>query len=107
LFNLIRQSDGENVRELVMIPSSLPRFFRIPGTPARYMALESAIRRYSHRLFPGYDVRESGIFRVIRDSDIEIEEEAEDLVRYFRSAIKRRRRGRVIRLEIEPGIPDS
>lgn len=107
LFDLIRESDGENVRELVMIPSSLPRFFRIPGTPARYMALESAIRRFSHRLFPGYKVRESGIFRVIRDSDIEIEEEAEDLVRYFRSAIKRRRRGRVIRLEIEAGIPDT
>ncbi|MGE4430130.1 MAG: RNA degradosome polyphosphate kinase [Sphingobium sp.] len=107
LFDLIRQSDGENVRELVMIPSSLPRFFRIPGTPARYMALESAIRRFSHLLFPGYKVRESGIFRVIRDSDIEIEEEAEDLVRYFRSAIKRRRRGRVIRLEIEAGIPVS
>ncbi len=107
LFDLIRESDGENIRELVMIPSSLPRFFRIPGTSARYMALESAIRRFSHRLFPGYQVRESGIFRVIRDSDIEIEEEAEDLVRYFRSAIKRRRRGRVIRLEIEAGIPDT
>ncbi|MGD9810166.1 MAG: RNA degradosome polyphosphate kinase [Sphingobium sp.] len=107
LFDLIRQSDGENVRELVMIPSSLSRFFRIPGNPARYMALESVVRRFSHRLFPGYDVRESGIFRVIRDSDIEVEEEAEDLVRYFRSAIKRRRRGRVIRLEIERGIPEA
>ncbi len=107
LFDLIRKSDGENVRELVMIPSALPRFVRIPGKPARYMALESVIRRFSHRLFPGYEVRESGLFRIIRDSDIEIEEEAEDLVRYFRSAIKRRRRGRVIRLEIETGIPDS
>ena len=107
LFDLIRLSDGENVRELVMIPSSLPRFVRMPGAPARYMALESVIRRFSHRLFPGYEVRESGLFRVIRDSDIEIEEEAEDLVRTFRSAIKRRRRGRVIRLEIEAGIPDS
>ncbi|MGE4411136.1 MAG: RNA degradosome polyphosphate kinase [Sphingobium sp.] len=107
LFDLRRRSDGENMRELVMIPSSLPRFFRIPGTSARYMTLESAIRRFSDRLFPGFEVRESGVFRVIRDSDIEIEEEAEDLVRYFRSAIKRRRRGRVIRLEIEAGIPDS
>ncbi|MBP6029801.1 MAG: RNA degradosome polyphosphate kinase [Sphingobium sp.] len=107
LFDLLRKSDGETVRELVMIPSSLPRFFRIPGHPARYMALESAVRRFSHKLFPGYEVRESGIFRIVRDSDIEIEEEAEDLVRYFRSAIKRRRRGRVIRLEIEARIPDS
>ena len=107
LFDLVRKSDKENVRELVMIPASLPRFIRIPGHPARYMALESVIRRFSHRLFPGYDVRESGIFRVIRDSDIEIEEEAEDLVRYFRSAIKRRRRGRIIRVEIEAGLPDA
>ncbi len=107
LFDLVRVSDGERVRELVMIPSSLPRFFRLPGSPARYMALETAIRRFSHKMFPGYEVRESGIFRIIRDSDIEIEEEAEDLVRYFRSAIKRRRRGRVIRLEIEKGIPLS
>mgnify|MGYP003633051493 CR=1 FL=1 len=107
LFDLIRRSDGENVRELVMIPSSLPRFVRIPGHPARYMALESVIRRFSDTLFPGYEVRESGIFRVIRDSDIEVEEEAEDLVRYFRSAIKRRRRGRVIRLEVEAGIPEA
>lgn len=107
LFDLIRKSDGETVRELVMIPSSLSRFIRLPGKPARYISLENVIRRYSHRLFPGYDVRESGVFRIIRDSDIEIEEEAEDLVRYFRSAIKRRRRGRVIRLEIEAGIPDS
>lgn len=88
LFDLLRKSDGETVRELVMISSSLPRFFRIPGHPARYMALESAVRRFSHKLFPGYEVRESGIFRIVRDSDIEIEEEAEDLVRYFRSAIE-------------------
>jgi polyphosphate kinase len=107
LFDLIRKSDGENVRELVMIPSSLSRFFRIPGHPARYMALESAVRRFGHKLFPGYEVRESGIFRIIRDSDIEIEEEAEDLVRYFKSAIKRRRRGRIIRLEIEARVPDA
>jgi len=105
LFDLVRKSDGENIRELVMIPSTLSRFIRIPGSPARYMALEAVIRRFSHRLFPGYDVRESGVFRVIRDSDIEVEEEAEDLVRYFRSAIKRRRRGRIIRVEIEAGLP--
>jgi polyphosphate kinase len=107
LFDLVRKSDGQTVRELVMIPSSLPRFVRIPGSPTRYMALEAVIRRFSGRLFPGYEVRESGVFRVIRDSDIEIEEEAEDLVRYFRSAIKRRRRGRIIRVEIEAGLPDA
>jgi len=107
VFDLQRLSDGESIRELVMIPSALRRFVRIPGTPARYMALEALIRRYSANLFPGYKVRNSGVFRIIRDSDIEIEEEAEDLVRYFRSAIKRRRRGRVIRMEIEERIPEA
>lgn len=107
IFDLMRMSDKESVRELVMIPAALPRFIRLPGLPARYVALETAIRWFSHRLFPGFEVRDSGVFRVLRDSDLEIEEEAEDLVRYFRSAIKRRKRGRVIRLEIERGIPEA
>ena len=106
VFDLERLSDKQPIRELVMIPSSLARFVRVPGEPARYMALEAVIRRFSEDLFPGYRVRNSGVFRIIRDSDIEIEEEAEDLVRYFRSAIKRRRRGRVIRMEIEERIPE-
>ncbi|MGE4321710.1 MAG: RNA degradosome polyphosphate kinase [Sphingobium sp.] len=105
IFDLERVSNREPIRELVMIPASLARFIRIAGEPARYMALEAVIRRFSADLFPGYRVRNSGVFRIIRDSDIEIEEEAEDLVRYFRSAIKRRRRGRVIRMEIEERIP--
>ncbi|CAN5139116.1 RNA degradosome polyphosphate kinase [soil metagenome] len=107
VFDLERLSDRQPVRELVMIPATLTRFVRIPGEPARYMAMEAVIRRFSNRLFPGFKVKDSGVFRVIRDSDIELEEEAEDLVRYFRSAIKRRRRGRVIRLEIELGLPES
>jgi polyphosphate kinase len=111
LFDLIRKSDGENVRELVMIPSSLSRFFRIPGHPARYMALESAVRRFGHKLFPGYEVRESGIFRIVRDSDIEIEEESEDLIREFEVLlIKQRRRGRIVRLRMQSSarnVPDA
>ena len=106
VFDLQRLSDKQPIRELVMIPASLARFVRIPGEPARYMALEAVVRRFSVDLFPGYMVRSSGVFRIIRDSDIEIEEEAEDLVRHYRSAIKRRRRGRVIRMEIEERIPE-
>jgi len=96
-----------SVRELLMAPASLPRFFRIPGPGGRYIALETLIRRKTDYLFPKYHVLRGGAFRVIRDSDIELEEEAEDLVRYFRTAIKRRRRGRVVRLELEPGMPES
>jgi polyphosphate kinase len=99
---------GKNsIRELIMAPATLPRFIRIPGEGGRYIALETLIRRKTDYLFPKYEVLRGGGFRIIRDSDIEVEEEAEDLVRYFRTAIKRRRRGRVVRLELEPGMPDS
>lgn len=107
VFDLVRQSDKQGIRELVMIPSGLPRFIRMPGETATYVSVESVIQCYSDQLFPGYEVANSGLFRIIRDSDIEVEEEAEDLVRYFRSAIKRRRRGDVIRLEMGPGLSES
>jgi polyphosphate kinase len=107
IFDLKRESDGERIRELLMVPATLPRFIRLPGEAARYVSIESLIRRLIGTLFPGYEVLGQGAFRIIRDSDIEVEEEAEDLVRYFRSAIKRRRRGRVIRLELEADISDE
>jgi len=105
-FDLARESDNEAVRELVILPATLPRFVRVPGKAGRYIAIEALVRRYSSLLFPGFIVRNSGLFRILRDSDIEIEEEAEDLVRYYRSAIKRRRRGRIIRVEMERGFSE-
>ncbi|HEX8384377.1 MAG TPA: RNA degradosome polyphosphate kinase [Sphingomonas sp.] len=107
MFDLVRDSDEEPIRELVMLPATMPRFVRLPGEPARYVAIESLVKRFSALLFPGYEVRGAAEFRVLRDSDIEIEEEAEDLVRYFANAIKRRRRGRVIRLELETGMAEG
>jgi polyphosphate kinase len=104
VFDLVRESDNKGIRELVMIPSGLPRFIRLPGESAVYVSVETVIQEFSDILFPGYVVKSSGLFRIIRDSDIEVEEEAEDLVRYFRSAIKRRRRGDVIRLEMGPKL---
>jgi len=106
-FDLSRLSDKEKVQELVILPNTLPRFVRLPGEAGCYIALETLIRRYSGLLFPGFRVEGSILFRILRDSDIELEEEAEDLVRYYRSAIKRRRRGRVIRLELEKGVSDA
>jgi polyphosphate kinase len=105
IFDLKRAGSGDTIRELLMVPPSLPRFVRLPGQAARYMAIETLIRRHIDTLFPGAELVGEGAFRIIRDSDIEIEEEAEDLVRYFRSAIKRRRRGRVIRLKLAAGMP--
>jgi polyphosphate kinase len=107
LFDLKRLSDGEPTQELVMLPVTLKRFVRLPGNRARYVAIETLIRRFTGVLFPGYEMLGDTAFRVIRDSDIEIEEEAEDLVRYFQSAIKRRRKGRIIRLEPTPDMPKA
>ncbi len=106
LFTLTRNADGEHIMEMVLIPSALSRFVRVPddrvgGGEAIYISIASLVQRYAHHLFPGFTIEGDGLFRVLRDSDIEIEEEAEDLVRTFRSAIQRRRRGQVIQLELE------
>ncbi len=101
LFNIVRKADNSRLVEMVLIPPMLPRYIRIPGTDATYVAIERLIVRYAELLFPGFRIDGDGVFRVLRDSDIEVEEEAEDLVRFFRTAIQRRRRGRVIMLEID------
>lgn len=101
LFNLTRLADDEQVVEMVLVPSALPRFVRVPGREAIYISIENLICRHADVLFPGFRVEGDGVFRVLRDSDIEIEEEAEDLVRFFRTAIQRRRRGKVILLELQ------
>jgi polyphosphate kinase len=107
IFDLRHLRSGEPIRELVMVPSTLPRFIRLPGAEARYIAVETLIRRNIAAMFPDHELVGGGAFRILRDSDIEVEEEAEDLVRYFRSAIKRRRRGSVIRLKLAAEMPDE
>ena len=107
VFNLKTPVEREPVVELLMIPQTLPRFIRLPGRAFRYIPIDALVRDQFDMLFPGFDLVGSGAFRVLRDSDIEVEEEAEDLVRYFRTAIKRRRRGRVIRLEFLADTPDD
>ena len=105
IFDMVRLADGESVRQLVMVPHSVPRFVRVPGKGDRFLATDALIKRFVGQLFPNHKLRAAGSFRITRDSDIEVAEEAEDLVRYFRSAIQRRRRGSVIRLELENGLP--
>ena len=104
---LLRRADARNVTALLPIPSQLKRFVRLPdrGGKARFIPLENLIALYLDRLFPGHTVIASGVFRILRDSDIEIEEEAEDLVRLYESLLKRRRRGQVIRLKCSASMP--
>lgn len=104
LFPLVRASDGAAVMEMVLIPQSLPRFIRLPGPAATFISIEDLLCRNAALLFPGFRVQGNGVFRVLRDSDLEIEEDAEDLVRYFRTAIQRRRRGSVILLHLQGDI---
>ncbi|WP_191057494.1 RNA degradosome polyphosphate kinase [Geminicoccus harenae] len=98
---------GENLVSLLVLPNHLDRFVRLPGAAARFVRLEQLVVRYFDKLFPGFEVQSFGHFRVIRDSDIELEEEAEDLVRQWETALKRRRRGSVIRLTMDTTMPDE
>src|SRR5579872_69333 len=104
---LARGSDGTPMEALLLIPSTIARFVRLPGRPIRFLPVEQMIGLFLDHLFPGFAVVAKGMFRILRDSEVEIEEEAEDLVRFFETALKRRRRGNVIRLNIEAGMPEN
>jgi polyphosphate kinase len=112
-FSICLQLESLNGREpmtaLIRLPTALDRFLRLPdeSNSIRYITLEDVVGLFVYRLYPGYAVKGSGTFRIIRDSDIELEEEAEDLVLYFETALKRRRRGSVIRIETDSEMPSA
>ena len=104
---LERVTDNRELQALLPIPQQIARFVRLPSKIGehRFLPLEELLLLHLDMLFPGYTDRGHVIFRVLRDSDLEVEDEAEDLVREFETALKRRRRGEVIRLKMSAGAP--
>jgi len=104
---LERKSDGRSLRALVPVPHQVNRFVKLQGKGSNYIPLEELILMQMGQVFPGYTLTGHCAFSILRDSDLEVEDEAEDLVREFEVALKRRRRGEVIRLKISAGAPEA
>ena len=112
VLKLKRISDGRMLYALLPIPAQVARFWEIPRAgrrrdERRFVSLENFVALFLDQLFPGCEVEAQGVFRLIRDSDVEIEEEAEDLVREFEALLKQRRMGSVVRVEIEAAMPEE
>ena len=104
---LVRPDHDEEMMALVPLPSKIPRFVRLQGPSLRFMAIEDVILMHLTHIFPGFTMAGYGVFRILRDSEMEVDEEAEDLVRSFESALRARRRGHVIRLDLNNGMPNG
>ncbi len=110
---LRRLSDGRPMNGILPIPSQLERFIRLPNIgiqtsqwgEIRFLSLENLMAEFLHILFAGYEVISMGAFRILRDSDIEVDEDAEDLVRVFETLLRRRRRGEVIHVKMNMAMP--
>lgn len=107
---LVPKSGGEDHVGIIPLPAFVRRFIRLPKgskRALRFIALEDVIGMFLDELFPGFEEKDRCLFRVVRDSDIEIEEEAEDLIREFEVLLKQRRRGRIVRIRMQSSAPDS
>ena len=113
VLKLKRLSDGRLLYALVPIPAQVARFWELAPIPGRrratrrFVSLEGLLTLFLDHLFPGCEVEGQGVFRLIRDSDVEMEEEAEDLVREFEALLKQRRMGSVVRVELEAAMPEE
>ncbi|MEO0465097.1 MAG: RNA degradosome polyphosphate kinase [Pseudomonadota bacterium] len=104
------RAGGDTLTGLVPLPAFSPRFIRLPSSTSRetrFIALEDVLLLFLDLLYPGYEANGHCMFRIVRDSDIEIEEEAEDLIREFEILLKRRRRGRIVLIKFRKGAPKA
>ena len=104
---LFDASKNREINALVPLPAQLERVIRLPGEALRFILIEQLVLMFYQKLFPPFALMDHGLFRILRDSELEIDEEAEDLVLTFESALKRRRRGGVIRLAVDAGMKSS
>jgi polyphosphate kinase len=104
---LISTDQSRGMRALLPLPEQVNRFVKLPGKDVRFIAVEDVVELFIDQLFPGYAISGRGMFRLIRDSDIEYEEEAEDLVLLFETVLRQRRRGSIVRLKISSDMPDD
>jgi polyphosphate kinase len=102
-----RDPDHDHMQALILVPAAINRFIRLPGKGLRFIPVEQMIGLFLDRLFPGFSLIGQGMFRILRDSEVEVEEEAEDLVRVYETALKRRRLGNVIRLSVDASMADD
>ena len=104
---LSRGEDGKRMKGLILVPPQVERFIRIPGPETLFVPLEKVMDHHMDSLFPGFDVEARGIFQITRDSLLEIDEEADDLVGTFETALKRRKGGYVIRVDVDADMPEE
>ena len=107
VLRLRRHSDGQHLRALLPLPNLLERFVRLPGDDIRLISLDSIITQNIQDIFPDFDINQAAWFRVIRDTEFEIDEEAEDLIRTMGSALKQRIHGSIIKLSVNKDIPSD
>ncbi len=107
ILKLRRINDGQIMRALIPFPQMLDRFIEFPGKEMKLILVEDVINLFLANIFPDFEVEQSAWFRIIRDTEVEIDEEAEDLMRTYQSALKQRIQGSVIILSLHSDVPDD
>ena len=107
LFLELSNQTGDRVRAFILLPDKCPRFIRLPGNSLHFVKVESVITKFINLIFPEHLIKKSGVFRILRDSEMQIDDEASDLLLHLESNLKKRRRGESISLAVSADMPDN